>query len=57
MMGGMGGMAGAGGGQGGDQERKASSWRVQGDLFDDALGDAIPMVIGDDDPYDNQDRP
>lgn len=57
MMGGMGGMAGAGGGQGGDQERKASSWRVQGDLFDDALGDAIPMVIGDDDPYDRQDRP
>jgi uncharacterized protein YukE len=50
----MGGMAGAGGGQGGDSERKASKWRTQGDLFDDALGEAIPMVIGDDDPYDSQ---
>lgn len=46
----MGGM-GAGGGGGGDSERKDSKWRTQGDLFDDAAQLAIPMVIGDDDPY------
>jgi uncharacterized protein YukE len=48
-MGGMG--AGAGGGQGGDSERRDSKWRTQGDLFDDALQLAVPMVIGDHDPY------
>jgi hypothetical protein len=47
---GMGGM-GAGGGQGGDSERKASRWRTQGDLFDDAAAEVVPMVIGDLDPY------
>ncbi|GAB3910527.1 hypothetical protein GCM10029964_114570 [Kibdelosporangium lantanae] len=49
-MGGMAGM-GAGGGQGGDQERKPSRWRTQGDLFDDAASEVVPMVIGDIDPY------
>ncbi|MET0237045.1 MAG: hypothetical protein ABW224_20520 [Kibdelosporangium sp.] len=48
-MGGMG--AGGAGGGGGDSERKDSKWRTQGDLFDDAAQLAIPMVIGDDDPY------
>jgi uncharacterized protein YukE len=49
----MGGMGGAGGGQGGDTERKASRWRTQGDLFDDAAPEVVPMVIGDVDPYEN----
>jgi hypothetical protein len=49
-MGGMAGM-GAGGGQGGDSERKDAKWRTQGDLFDDAVQIAVPMVIGDHDPY------
>ncbi|MCE7005792.1 WXG100 family type VII secretion target [Kibdelosporangium philippinense] len=50
-MGGMPmGAMGGGGGQGGDQERQ-SKWRTQGDLFDDAVELAVPMVIGDDDPY------
>ncbi|MFC0114994.1 hypothetical protein [Kibdelosporangium aridum] len=44
------GAMGGGGGQGGDQERQ-SKWRTQGDLFDDAVELAVPMVIGDDDPY------
>ncbi|APU17605.1 MULTISPECIES: WXG100 family type VII secretion target [Actinoalloteichus] len=57
MMGGMagGGMGGGGGGQGGgeNQERGASQWRVQGELFD--AGEAakttnrIRALLGDDD--------
>jgi hypothetical protein len=47
----MGGMGASAGGGGGDSERKDSKWRTQGDLFDDAVQLAIPMVIGDDDPY------
>lgn len=47
----MGGMGAGGGAGGGDSERKDSKWRTQGDLFDDAVQLAIPMVIGDDDPY------
>jgi hypothetical protein len=54
-MGGMGGM-GAGGGQGGDQERKASRWRIQGDLLDDAAPEVVPMVIGDVDPYEKNQK-
>jgi hypothetical protein len=47
----MGGMGAGGGGGGGDSERKDSKWRTQGDLFDDAAQEAMPMVVGDDDPY------
>ncbi|TCO65389.1 hypothetical protein [Actinocrispum wychmicini] len=48
MMGAMGG--GGGGGGGGDQERGASAWSTQGDLFDDGPGlsaDRINTVLGD----------
>lgn len=50
-MGGMAGMGAGAGGGGGDSERKESKWRTQGDLFDDAAQLAVPMVLGDDDPY------
>jgi uncharacterized protein YukE len=52
MGGGMGGGMGAGGGGhgGGDQERGASQWRTQGQLFDDAAdGRAVRGVLGEDD--------
>jgi uncharacterized protein YukE len=48
----MGGMSAGGGGDGGDQERGASVWRTQGDLFDDGpredAADRISAVLGDD---------
>jgi hypothetical protein len=50
MMGGMGGM---GGGAGGDQERGASQWRIQGQLFDDPSANDVAAGVSsmlDEDP-------
>ncbi|HWE90209.1 MAG TPA: hypothetical protein VG317_12185 [Pseudonocardiaceae bacterium] len=51
MMGGMGGMG--GGGAGADQERGASQWRIQGQLFDDPSANDVAAGVSamlDEDP-------